>query len=113
MNNILNKYDFAIKFWGDRACFTRPELKVERVTYPVMTPSAARGALEAIFWKPEIRWEIREIWILNEIKEISIIRNEVKHRQGYSESFIVEDKRAQRTSIFLKEPSYLVFQIFA
>lgn len=112
MNDVLNNqgYDFGVKFWGDWACFTRPELKVERMTYPVMTPSAARGALEAIFWKPEIRWEIREIWVLSEIKEMSIMRNELNDRQSTQiETFITEDKRAQRTSLFLKEPSYLVF----
>lgn len=110
MDNDITSYDFAVKFWGDRACFTRPELKVERMTYPVMTPSAARGALEAIFWKPEMRWEVREIWVLNEIKEMSIMRNEIKDRQSAQiETFIAEDRRAQRTSLFLKEPSYLVF----
>jgi CRISPR-associated protein Cas5d len=114
MNDVINNhdYDFAIKFWGDWACFTRPELKVERMTYPVMTPSAARGALEAIFWKPEMRWEVREIWILRKMKEISIMRNEINDRQSPSiENFITDDekRRAQRTSLFLKEPSYLVF----
>ena len=48
-----------VKLWGDFACFTRPEMKVERVSYPVMTPSAARGALEAIFWKPQVTWTDR------------------------------------------------------
>lgn len=109
--NVQN-YDFAVKFWGDLACFTRPEFKVERVTYPIMTPSAARGALEAIFWKPEIRWEIREIWVLNKIKEISIMRNELNDKQSPQiNTFIIDDekRRAQRTSLFLKDPSYLVF----
>ena len=53
-----------VKVWGELACFTRPEMKVERVTYPVMPPSAARGILEAIFWKPQFTWQVREIWIL-------------------------------------------------
>ena len=51
-----------VQVWGDFACFTRPEMKVERVSYEVMTPSAARGVLEAIFWKPEFAWQVHEIW---------------------------------------------------
>lgn len=111
MDQASNKYDVGVKFWGDLACFTRPEFKVERVTYQVMTPSAARGALEAIFWKPEFRWEIREIQVLNPVKEIAIIRNEVKDRQSQRNigPFIIEDKRQQRTSLFLKDVAYLVW----
>jgi len=96
------------------ACFTRPEFKVERVSYPVMTPSAARGSLEAIFWKPEIRWEIREIWLLKSVKQIAVMRNELSARQsvqaGSGESFYIEDqgRRQQRTSLFIKNPAYLV-----
>lgn len=109
-NRCIHKYDVALKLWGDLACFTRPEFKVERVTYPVMTPSAARGALEAIFWKPEFRWEIREIWVLEPIREIAIMRNEIDSRQSMDiKSFVVEDRRQQRTSLFLKNPAYLVF----
>ncbi len=51
----------AVRVWGEFACFTRPEMKVERVSYPVMTPSAARGVLEAIFWKPQFAWQVREV----------------------------------------------------
>jgi CRISPR-associated protein Cas5d len=112
LENSKTKYDVAVKLWGDIACFTRPEFKVDRVTYPVMTPSAARGVLEAIFWKPEIRWEIREIWILNPINEISVLRNEISERQNTQERelFFIENdgKRQQRTSLFLKKPKYLV-----
>ncbi len=57
----------AVKVWGDYACFTRPEMKTERVSYPVMTPSAARGILEAIFWKPEFAWQVREIHVLSAV----------------------------------------------
>src|SRR5207302_2635233 len=70
----------AVKVWGERACFTRPEMKVERVSYPVMTPSAARGVLEAIFWKPEMAWVVEQIRVLNEIRHFSILRNEVNSR---------------------------------
>jgi CRISPR-associated protein Cas5d len=55
----------AVKVWGEYACFTRPEMKVERVTYPVLPPSAARGILEAICWKPEFAWYVQEIWVLH------------------------------------------------
>ncbi len=55
-----------VKVWGDLACFTRPEFGTERVTYEVMTPSAARGVLEAIFWKPEMEWRVREIAVLKQ-----------------------------------------------
>src|SRR6476646_5828720 len=93
-----------IKVWGEFACFTRPEMKVERVTYPVMTPSAARGVLEAIFWKPEFTWNIREIAVLKPIRYISILRNEVKSRasersargwMGTSDGFFASEDRAQ------------------
>jgi CRISPR-associated protein Cas5d len=67
-----------VKLWGEFACFTRPELKVERVSYPVMTPSAARGVLEAILWKPEFRWVIEEIAVLRPVRYIGLRRNEVQ-----------------------------------
>lgn len=111
MNDFFNqKYDIAIRLEGDIACFTRPEFKVERITYPVITPSAARGVLEAVFWKPEFRWEIKEIWVLKPIKEIAIMRNEIDSRQSLNMAgFFVEDRRQQRTSLFLKDPAYLIF----
>ena len=69
--------EFCLEVWSDMACFTRPELKVERVSYDVITPSAARAIFEAIFWKPAIRWQITKIEVLNPIKWTSIRRNEV------------------------------------
>ena len=66
-----------LKIWGDYALFTRPESKAERMSYDVPTPSAARGILEAIHWKPAIRWEINRIHVLNPIVFDSIRRNEV------------------------------------
>src|SRR4051794_38661791 len=66
-----------LKVWGDHACFTRPEMKAERVSYDVMTPSAARGILESIHWKPAIRWVIDQIRVLKLITFQSIRRNEV------------------------------------
>ena len=70
----------TVRVWGEMACFTRPEMKAERVSYPVMTPSAARGVLEAIFWKPEFSWQVREIWVLKPIQHFSILRNEVNSK---------------------------------
>ena len=108
-----------VKFWGDFACFTRPEMKVERVTYPVMTPSAARGALEAIFWKPEVAWRVDEIHVLEPITYASILRNEINHRQtkgtargwarnggGYDAAS--ERNRAQRHTLALRDVAYTV-----
>jgi len=97
----------AVKIWGDYACFSRPEFKVERVSYPVITPSAARGVLEAIFWKPEFRYEIREIGVLKLGTTVSILRNELSDRQG-KEPIFVEEQRQQRTSLVLKDVAYLV-----
>lgn len=96
-----------VKVWGEYACFSRPEFKVERVSYPVITPSAARGVLEAIFWKPEFRYEIRAIGILKPGKTVSILRNELSDRQGERPLFI-EDQRQQRTSLILKGVAYLI-----
>src|SRR3984893_18466969 len=70
-------YGVHLHVWGERACFTRPEMKVERVSYDVMTPSAARGILEAIHWKPAIVWTIDRIHVLKRIKFQSFRRNEV------------------------------------
>jgi len=108
-----------VKAWGEYACFTRPEMKVERVSYPVMTPSAARGLLEAIFWKPEISWQVREIWVLNDIRHISILRNEVNHRatlsaaRGWARTgggYFADDadNRAQRHTLALRDVAYII-----
>jgi CRISPR-associated protein Cas5d len=94
---------------GDYACFSRPEFKTERVSYPVMTPSAARGAIEAIFWKPEISWEVRRIHVLHPIREASIMRNELSPKQSLANyPILVEEGRQQRTSRLLKDVAYLV-----
>jgi CRISPR-associated protein Cas5d len=95
------------KIGGEYACFSRPEFKVERVSYPVITPSAARGALEAVFWKPEFRYEIRRIGILKLGSQIVVLRNELADRQG-SQPYFVEDKRQQRSSLILKDVEYLI-----
>jgi CRISPR-associated protein Cas5d len=94
---------------GEFACFSRPEFKTERVSYPVMTPSAARGVLEAIFWKPEVSWEVRRIQVLHPIREMAVMRNELGSKQAPgSGGLIVEEERQQRTSRVLKDVKYLV-----
>jgi CRISPR-associated protein Cas5d len=107
------------RVWGEFACFTRPEMKVERVTYPVMTPSAARGVLEAIFWKPEFSWRVESIAVLMPIRYFSILRNEINDRQsqrtaqGWAEKgggYHADDprSRAQRHTLALRDVDYLI-----
>lgn len=98
---------FYVKVGGDYACFTNPNLKVERVSYPVMTPAAARGILEAIFWKPAFRWEIRSITVLKPIKTLSVMRNEIEDRQS-AKPIVIEEKRQQRVSLVLKDVEYVI-----
>lgn len=99
---------FCLEVWGDYGCFTRPEMKVERVSYDVITPSAARGIFEAIFWKPAIRWHIRKIEVINPVKWISVRRNEVgavmsdRSKNG----IFIEEKRQQKAGLFLKDVRY-------
>ena len=106
-----------IKVWGSLACFTRPEMKVERVSYEAMTPSAARGILEAIFWKPEFRWEVREISVLKPIRFYSIVRNEVNSRavdktaRQWSQKgggYHADEDRAQRHTLALRDVAYVI-----
>jgi len=92
--------------WGKYALFTRPELKIERVSYDVLTPSAARGILEAIYWKPRIEWIIQNIHVINRIQFQNIRRNEVSYKG--EKSFKIEDQRIQRTSIVLKDVRYVI-----
>lgn len=106
---MLDKEIVRLKVTGDFACFTRPDLKVERMTYPCMTPSAARGILEAILWRPEFQWVIRRIIVLNTIKFASIKRNEITKRQGRRSGPIeIESNRVQRSSIVLKDVAYII-----
>ena len=95
------------KVWGDYACFSRPEFKVERVSYPVITASAARGVLEAIFWKPQFRYEIREIAVIDFGHQTSILRNEIADRQEQS-PIRVEDSRQWRMSLVLRNVAYVI-----
>ena len=96
-----------VKVKGDYACFTRPDLKVERMTYPCMTPSAARGILDSILWKPEFQWYVRRILILNPIRFCTIKRNEINSKQVRS-PIVIEEKRAQRNSVVLRDVAYII-----
>jgi len=101
---------FCIEVWGDYACFTRPELKVERVSYDVITPSAARAIFEAIFWKPAIQWRIKKIEVLKPIRWISVRRNEVgKLISPRSGQIFIEDDRQQRAGLFLRDVAYRLY----
>lgn len=98
---------FCLEVWGDNACFTRPEMKVERVSYDVITPSAARAIFEAILWKPAIRWQVRKIEVLNPIRWDSVRRNEVSSvMSSRTDGFFVEDVRQQRAGLLLKDVRY-------
>lgn len=110
----------AVHVWGDYACFTRPEMKAERVSYDVMTPSAARGVLEAIYWKPEFRWRVRRITVLRPVRRASFLRNEVNHtvpqtvqgdfEKGKGYTYFSDDtkNRTQRHTLALRDVAYLI-----
>lgn len=103
----------VVETWGDAALFTRPEAKVERLTYPVMTPSAAVGLLEAIFWRPEFAWRIVAIEVLAPIREGSVRRNEttqvVSQREALQGATVdTAANRTQRSSTILQDVRYRV-----
>lgn len=98
--------EYCLEVWGDIACFTRPELKVERVSYDVITPSAARAIFEAILFKRyAMRWQITKIEVLNPIRWTAIRRNEVGALAGKNPIYI-EDKRQQKNSLMLRNVNY-------
>jgi CRISPR-associated protein Cas5d len=113
-------YGIKLKVWGDYACFTRPEMKVERVSYDVMTPSAARGILEAIYWKPAIRWVIDKIHVLRPIRFENIRRNELSKKLSLGNvkkamkdgrapvEVFIEDDRQQRAAMVLRDVEYVI-----
>ena len=104
---------FRIRVRGPVACFTRPEMKAERVSYEVMTPSAARGVLDAILWKPAVRWRIHEIAVLAPIAWISFRRNEVNSRAIRGKrDYLADEDRAQRNTVALRDVDYLVHASF-
>ncbi len=98
---------FCLEVSGPYACFTRPEMKVERVSYDVITPSAARAIFDAILWKPAIRWQVTRVEVLAPIRWISVRRNEVgKVASPKSKGIFVEDERQQRAGLFLRDVKY-------
>lgn len=114
-------YGVRLHIWGDRACFTRPEMKVERVSYDVITPSAARGILEAIHWKPAIRWCVDRLYVLKPIRFESLRRNEVAGKLPASTvskamkagrvdnvAYYVDENRQQRAATFLRDVGYVI-----
>lgn len=107
-------YPVEVKVWGSYALFTQPEMKVERMSYPCMTPSAARGILEAIFWKPEFQWEVEEIHILKPIRYQSVVRNEVTQvitdsiKGKLSSNYYADEDRTQRHSLLLRDVAYRI-----
>jgi CRISPR-associated protein Cas5d len=119
-------YGIRLKVRGPRACFTRPEMKAERVTYDVITPSAARGIIEAIYWKPSICWIIDRVHVLNPIRFESIRRNEVGSKisernaqvamnSGLINGFAlcVDQDRQRRAATILKDVAYVIEAHFA
>lgn len=114
-------YGIKLHIWGDYACFTRPEMKVERVSYDIITPSAARGILEAIHWKPAIVWVVDKIHLLKPVRFESIRRNEVGSKISASKASgamkrksteglysIIEEDRQQRASTVLRDVAYVI-----
>lgn len=113
-------FGITVDVSGKRACFTRPELKVERVSYDVMTPSAARGILEAVYWKPAIAWRIDSIDVINPIKFETFRRNEVGGKASYSLAkraeksdgvalgIVATEDRQQRATRYLRDVRYVI-----
>jgi len=121
---IIMAYGIKLHVWGDYACFTRPEMKVERVSYDVITPSAARGILEAIHWKPAIRWVVDRIHVLKPVRFESIRRNElgnckisaakvsgaINRKTTKDLYFLIDDgeNRQQRATTLLRDVGYII-----
>ncbi|WP_194869042.1 type I-C CRISPR-associated protein Cas5c [Myxococcus sp. AB025B] len=105
---------FRVRARGPVACFTRPEMKAERVSYEVMTPSAARGVLEAILWKPAIRWQVHEIAVLAPVRWTSFRRNEVNSRAVVGKfDYAADEDRAQRNTVALRDVDYAITASFS
>ena len=121
---MMKLHNWCLEVWGDYACFTRPEMKVERVSYDVITPSAARAIFESILWKPAIKWNVTKIEVLNPIKWISVRRNEVGKKvsaptakqmageMSQTMGIFIEDERQQRAGLFLRDVKYRIHGYF-
>lgn len=113
----ITRKTFCLDVKGDYACFTRPEMKVERVSYDVMTPSAARAIFSAIFWKPAIKWNVKKIEVLKPVRWISVRRNEVNVKAVFNTPFEIDalddrlkpKNRAQRASLLLRDVHYRIY----
>lgn len=104
---------FCLEVSGPYACFTRPEMKVERVSYDIITPSAARSIFDSILWKPAIFWKIKRIEVLAPIRWISVRRNEIgKVASPRSSGIFIEDDRQQRAGLFLRDVKYRLYAEF-
>lgn len=113
-------YGVKLRVWGPYACFTRPEMKAERVSYDVMTPSGARGILEAIYWKPAISWIVDRIHVLKQIRFDNIRRNELgskvpagKVKKAMKDGktpigVFIEKDRQQRAAMVLRDVDYVI-----
>lgn len=114
-------YGITVLVRGKRACFTRPEFKAERVSYDMITPSAARGILEAVYWKPAIVWKIDAITVLNKIRFATFRRNEVESKVSYYNAkqvalacaekelaLIATELRQQRATMYLEDVAYTI-----
>ncbi|MDY0176758.1 MAG: type I-C CRISPR-associated protein Cas5c [Lentisphaeria bacterium] len=102
--------NFCLRVWGDYAAFNRPELKVERVSYDIITPSAARAIFSAVFWKPAILWHVSKIEVLKPIKFCSLRRNEVAALASpKSQPVSIEERRQQRAALCLKDVAYRLY----
>ncbi len=114
----MHTQEFSLRIRGGMACFTRPEFSTERLSYELMTPSAARGVIEAVLWKPAIRWEVTSIALLNPVRWIEFRRNEVNSRISTQNAlrasrggeplpeFFSDEDRAQRNTLALREVDY-------
>src|SRR5271156_6550050 len=116
--SFMHTPEFSIRIRGGMACFTRPEFSTERLSYELMTPSAARGVIEAVLWKPAIRWEVISFALLKQVQWIEFRRNEVNSRVSTQNAlrasrggeqvpeFFSDEDRAQRNTLALREPDY-------
>jgi len=106
---MQNEKEFCLEVWGDMACFTRPEFKVERVSYDIMTPSAARNIFQSVFWKPAIEWQVTSIEVLNPIQWTNIKTNETNWTASLRKGSVnTEDVRHQRNTHCLKDVRYRI-----
>ncbi len=116
----MHPHAIHLKVWGEYACFTRPEMKVERVSYDAITPSSARGILEAIYWKPQIRWVVDRLYVLKPIQFTNLRRNEVSAKASASLAktamkrgegqlgLYIEETRQQRAATLLRDVAYVI-----